>query len=103
MATKARIEFDFKKALKQASELERIADRIGTISRKNMQDTLQNVSGGWKGENAEIYLKKGEQLSEKIYTTADDLRQTAADIKAIAKKIYEAEMRALSIAKKRDY
>lgn len=103
MATREMIEFDFKKALGQADKIDGIADRLGRLSGTELGSTMQNLSAGWKGENASLYLNKGNNLQEKINGTAKELYSIASDIRTIARRIYEAEMAALSIASERTY
>lgn len=103
MATRATIEFDFRKALGQADKIEAIADRLGKLSESEFGDIMQNLSVGWKGDNASQYLSKGSRLQEKMNGTVKELYSVAADIREIAKRIYEAEMAALAIATDRIY
>ena len=97
MATRSQIEFDFKKALGQADKIEGIADRLQKISRKELENSLQNLSAGWKGESASLYLQKGNTLQEKIDATAESLYAVAADIRTIARRLYGAEIANLAI------
>lgn len=103
MATEASIYFDFQKALGEAGRIEDMADRLKRLSEKDFEGTLQSLSVNWKGENASAYLVKGERLQDKINGTGNDLRAVAADIRRIAKQIYDAEMAALEIARRREY
>lgn len=103
MATEASIYFDFQKALGEAGRIEEMADRLQKLSDKDFEGTLQNLSVNWKGENASAYLSKGERLQGKINQTGNDLRAVASDIRRIAKQIYDAEMAALEMARRRAY
>ena len=98
MASRATIEFDFRKALGQADKIEAIADRLGKLSEREFGDIMQNLSVSWKGDNASQYLSKGSLLQEKMNGTVKELYSVATDIREIAKRIYEAEMAALAIA-----
>ena len=103
MATRASIEIDFQRAKVQAAKLERIASQMNTLANQTLGGTLQNLSVGWKGENANLYIAKGNKLQEKINVTAGDLRGVASDIRKVAERIYRAEMEALSLAESRNY
>lgn len=103
MATRATIEFDFRKALGQADRIEAIADRLGKLSGIEFGDTMQNLSVAWKGDNASQYLSKGSRLQEKMNGTVKELYSVASEIRETAKRIYEAEMAALAIATDRSY
>ena len=56
MATRASIEIDFQRAKVQAAKLERIASQMNTLANQKLGGTLQNLSVGWKGENANLYI-----------------------------------------------
>ena len=103
MATRQSIEFDFRQAMAQADRIDTVADNLNNLSARRFEATMQNLSSNWKGENASAYRNKGERLQGKMNTTVNELRNTASDIRKIAKKLYDAEMAALDIATKRTY
>lgn len=103
MATRASIEFDFRKAIEQAKKLEEVADSLSTLSNSKMQSTLQSISTNWKGENAAAYIAKGNTLSEQITDSAGDLLAIANRIRTVAERVYRAELEALAIAEMRLY
>ena len=103
MATKESIEFDFQKALDQANRLDEIAAELKSLSADEFAGSMQNLAGGWKGENATLYLNKGQKLQDSMTSTAADLSGAASNIRTIAKRTYEAEMAALKIAETRRY
>ena len=103
MATRESIEFDFRKALSQADKIDTIANNLNRLSRTEFGGALQNVSAGWKGDNANIYLNKGSALQGKMDGTVKELYAIASDIRTIAKRLHDAEMAALEIALSREY
>ncbi|MBE5881918.1 MAG: hypothetical protein E7289_06410 [Lachnospiraceae bacterium] len=103
MSSRSTIEFNFTKAKQQADKLDAIANDLSRMSSSDFAGIMQNVSANWKGENASAYLAKGSTLQGKMDVTAKSLRGVAADIRAAAKRIYDAEMLALSIAESRTY
>lgn len=103
MATRESIEFDFRRALSQAEKIDMIADNLSRLSRAELGGVLQNVSAGWKGDNASIYLNKGSALQGKMDGTVRELYAIASDIRTIAKRLHDAEMAALEIASGREY
>lgn len=103
MMMREAIEFDFIKAKKQADRIDTIANNLGKLSGKELRDTLQSLSANWKGENASLYLSKGSALQGKMNKTVKELHAVAADIRMIAKRLYDAEMASLAIASARDY
>jgi uncharacterized protein YukE len=103
MATRASIEFDFHKAMKDADTVDGIADKLSKLAVDRFDGTMQNLAANWKGENASLYLNKGQKLESDMQNTAGDLRDIASDIRTIARRVYAAEMRALEIAERREY
>lgn len=98
MATRFSIEMDFNQAMRQADRLDELAEQLRSLSDNKFNGTLQNISSGWKGENATAYLAKGTTLKGKMTSTAGELSGIASDIRTIARRVYEAEMRALELA-----
>jgi WXG100 family type VII secretion target len=103
MATRASIEFDYKNALAQADKLDEIASSLDNLSGNKLNTTLQNLSSGWKGDNARAYINKGSKLKSRIDSTAGELHTIASEIREKAKRMYNAEMAALAIAEERNY
>lgn len=97
------IEMNFRQAKQQAAQLEELAVRLDNLAKKDLQETMQELSGVWKGENAEAYMRKGSRLGENIVATAANLKQIAATIRTTAQRTYETEMRAREIAIERKY
>lgn len=98
MATRASIEMDLKRATEQADQIESIASRMATLANSKFDGILQNLSANWKGNSASRYLNKGHVLKGNINRTASDLRAIAREIKAEARRVYDADMAALEIA-----
>ena len=103
MLTEAKINMDFRQAMAQADKVDNLADRLSQVANDQLGDTLQNLSYGWKGDNAEAYLKKGARLQGKITMSSSDLHSIASSIRTAAQRIYNAEMQALDIARNRSY
>ena len=101
MASKHEIEMDFKRAKDQARKLEAAAESLNNLSKNKFNGTLQSISNSWKGDSANLYLKKGAVLQEQMTSTALELNSIASDIRRIAEKIYEAEMRNWERARRR--
>lgn len=85
------VENNFQSAMAQAAKIDEITERLSVISDKKIGNTLQELSVGWKGENASAYLKKGAKLQERISNSSMELRGIAEDIRSRAKRIYESE------------
>ncbi len=98
---KNRIELDFDEAKRKADALDEIAARMEQTAAKDMENSMQLLAGGWKGENANAFLAKEGIIKNNIVSSAKELHAVAADIRTIARKLYEAEMAALRIATER--
>ncbi len=103
MSTQYEIVMNFKAAVAQANKLEDIAERLIRVSDNDYNNTLQNISSAWKGENAQAFISKSSLLIEKMDNTAESLRSAADTVRQIAINIYEAEMAALTVAREREY
>ena len=102
MKSSSEIRFDFQNAMEQAKKLDSLADNIERRVSNKLEEAAQNIHSAWKGDSATRYIGKTQELQQQTRQTARTLRDTAEDIRRIARRIYEAEMRALEIAQKRD-
>lgn len=98
-----KIDIDFEMMMMQANTLERIAEQMETLGSKSFETTLQSIAASWKGDNANLYLEKGEILKNNTITTAQNLRDIAQSLKARTKFLYSREKAAIEIAAKRTY
>lgn len=96
------IEMNFSRAKHQAEQLEEAASRLEKIASGSIDEALGTVSGNWKGENADQYLRKAQTVRDKLLTTSGDIKGTAQTVRTIAETIYKAEMAALELALKRN-
>lgn len=101
MKSSNEIRFDFQNAMEQAKKLDALAESIDRRAANKVEETAQSVHAAWKGDSAARYIGKTRQLSQQLHQTANTLRDTAEDIRSVARRIYEAEMRALRIAQSR--
>ena len=102
MSSLAEINFNDRKALKQASQLEAIATKIQNASRNELQGILQQVHSAWQSDSAPAYLQKGRKVQGDISTIGSNLKNIASTIRTVAQIIYEAELEAWRIAHERD-
>lgn len=91
MTTKQNVENNFRSAMAQAAKIDEIAESLAAVSDKKLGNTLQELSLGWKGENASAYLRKGAKLQDRMGNSSMELRGIAEDIRSRAKRIYESE------------
>ena len=97
MKNKTRIRIDFNKAKKEADRLDGIAEKLQKYADSNLENSIKGLSSAWTGDNSRMFLKKEGMIKTKMLKTARDLRAVAADIRRIAKQIYDAEMQAYEV------
>lgn len=97
------IQMDFQKAKNQAERLERIAKELGNAANQNLSGCMRDISSEWKGENAGVYVRKGYSVADGLNSAASGLNQAAAAIRTIAQNTYNAEKRAIELARARKY
>ena len=96
------IEFDFGQALKQASNLEDIAQEMKSLAKNRICDALQDISANWKSESATVFIRKSDSVRQDIAQTAEQLYEIAALIRSKAQEIYEADQAAARLAQQRN-
>lgn len=101
MKSRYQIRFDFQNAISQARKLDDLADRLERTVVRRMDDVASDLHAAWKSDSANRYIQKEQELKGSIKDTVDELRCIADDIRTIARRIYDAEMRALRIAQQR--
>ncbi|MBR3165723.1 MAG: WXG100 family type VII secretion target [Lachnospiraceae bacterium] len=98
MKTRAQINMNYREAMQQARDLDTLAGRIRSTANQKVEESMQLLSSGWKGNNATEFLRKYSELKRQILESAEELRSIADDIRTAARIIYNAEMEALRIA-----
>lgn len=98
MKTRAQINMNYREAMQQARDLDTLAGRIRSTANQKVEESMQLLSSGWKGNNATEFLRKYSELKSQILESAEELRSIADDIRTAARIIYNAEMEALRIA-----
>lgn len=102
MATRESIAFDLNRALRQADEIDSVANNLKRQARDKLDGSMQMLSRNWQGTNANAYIEKGNTLRGNVSSYASQLNGIASDVRTIAHNIYEAEMEALRIAEERE-
>lgn len=102
MKNKSQIKMDFTRAYQEADQVERIADKLIRLANKKMEQSMMHLSSAWTGTNSRYFLDKESQLKEDMIKTARRLNHVAEDIRGIARRVYDAEMRAYEIASHRN-
>lgn len=92
------IEFNYKDALAQARELDRISDEL-----LHIQTTLtrgqSELAGAWKGDSANLFADKVENLCGDIRKTAKATAGISGAVEVAAKAVKAAEDAAKEIVK----
>ena len=92
---------NYREAIQQARDLDTLADKVRSTANDKVEQSMQVLSSGWKGNNATEFLRKYGQLKQQILDSAKELNAIADDIRRTAKIVYDAEMAALRIAQTR--
>lgn len=101
MKSSSQIKFDFNNATQQARRLEELADQVEKDVVRGLEENIQMLRVVWTGEAARGFVRKEEQLHAQVKESAAELRHIAEDIRRIARRVYDSEMRALEIARRR--
>lgn len=97
------IRMDFNAANSQANQLDEIAKSLDNLVNTDLTNCLNSVGSNWKGDSANMYIKKGQTVGTNIKNVATNLRTAASTIRTIAGNTYNAEKRAIEAAQKRVY
>lgn len=103
MSGLSKIDIDFAAVMEQAARLGEIADSMKELAEKNFDGALQNIAQNWKGENASLYLTKGDTLETNMKDTAKRLKSIAESIENRARYIKSKEDHAINVAIRRTY
>ncbi|MGN0621796.1 MAG: WXG100 family type VII secretion target [Porcipelethomonas sp.] len=102
MKSQAVVKMEYKKALEQASKLEKYAKDISVIGKTGMQNELNSLSSQWKGEGANAFFRKISEMQAELSSVSGYISKVAESIRSSAERTYRAEMRAIQLAKQRD-
>lgn len=101
MSSLSELYFNYNKAKEQANQLEDIANRLSSAAKQDMEKILNDVNNAWKSDSAPAYIKKGQKVEADMNTTVNNLKDIARTIRAIAKRVYDAELAAWRVANER--
>lgn len=103
MSSYWQIQFDFNEARRQANKLDDIAQKLRSLAKKQIENSIDEIPSFWTGKSANLFVTKQNEMKQNIINTARELEEQADNIRKIAQLIYEAEQRALEIAQRREY
>ncbi|MBR1691922.1 MAG: WXG100 family type VII secretion target [Lachnospiraceae bacterium] len=95
MATASEIMFNYRKAMDQVKALNAIAADLKKIGNNSLSDCMNQVKKSWKGDNADAYVGKGNQLKQKVTKSSDNVSKVAGTLSSMAARIKDAELRNL--------
>jgi len=101
MKSQYQIKINFQQAKAEADRLEYVANQMKCLVYEKLAQSMREISYTWTGRSAYRFLRKQAFQLHYINTLIDAIYDVAADIRRIAKQIYEAEMRAYEIAVRR--
>lgn len=97
MASERQILINYNQVKSCAASLEEEASRLKKLADSEFSASIAELRSAWKGENAELYTQKCEQLKGEMLGTAKTLVSIASNIRARAKAIYDAEMESIRL------
>ena len=98
MKTEEEIYLEYKTAIAQADSFAACAADMKRTLSGGLMETAGIISASWKGEGASLFSSGCVSLNEDILEKEQILRNVSETVRLIAQNIYEAEMRAQSIA-----
>ena len=101
--TRQEIYLHYSGAMKQAAELEAVAGRMKELLDGDIADTFTDAESAFKGEAGRKFQIRGRDLTDRLKSCQISLRQNAAALKNLAERVFQADMDALMIARRRDY
>lgn len=100
---KSEIQLNYRRAIGQADELERLAGQLASLAAQTGENALQGIGNAWDGDSAGGYCRKGRRIILLMRQHSETLRKTAAVLRNAANSTYRAEMRSIEIANRRKY
>lgn len=100
--TQYSIKMDYTNAKREVNQLKDLASKIER-QKKKLLDCRNSLSKYWKSDSATAYLNKMLEKSEDLQAMANFLRQIADTAGTVAKNTYDADKRALDLAKQRSF
>ena len=94
------IAFHYQDAMAQAKDLKQASSDLNTILNNILRQEQSELSFAWKGENANMFLQKTEELYADIAKTVKLLSAVASAVEISAKAVKKAEDTAKEIASK---
>lgn len=103
MKTSYQIYCDYSKAISKAKTLESMAEKINSVAISEIVDGTANLNASWQATPMTVVRGKSVEIAEDLKNQSKNLMSIATAIRRIARRNFDAEMRSLELAKKRQY
>ncbi|MFT3952523.1 MAG: WXG100 family type VII secretion target [Oscillospiraceae bacterium] len=90
---------NYQKAAQQSARIEQLAEELRTIRNNRVSAEMNTVAGAWSGDGANAYFAKVNAWYAETEQAVEEMVSVAAALRKNAKTIYNAEMRALELAR----
>ena len=94
------ITFDYGKAIRQAEEVDRIAQDMRQIASRQMDTAAENLRVTWKGKAARQFLANLDRDRFAVMDRARELEELGKQIRSTAQIIREAETQAGMVSRR---
>ena len=101
MSSLSEINFNYNRAVRQAGQLEEVAQNLTRAASNDMESIFSEISRAWQSDSAPRYIQKGQKVQTDIGKIAKNLREIAKAIRTIAQRVRDAELEAWRIANER--
>lgn len=98
--TQYSIRMDYANAKQEVERLEDLAKNVER-QRKDIINYRNGLAVQWKSDSATAYLQKMMKRVEELQGIVETLKQIAETTRTVAENTYQADMRALELAKQR--
>ena len=84
----------YQRAAMRAEELESLAAGLRRLSGEEYESALSDIRCAWRGESAQQYLRRANELSQEIMHCSAELLMSAQSLRAEAAAVRDAKKRA---------
>ena len=92
--------FNYKQAINQASQIETVASDMLGMANKQLQSTMDSIGVCWRGGASQQFLNYCATTQAYIKTQVTNLQNVALQIREVARIIKEAEERAKELQRR---
>ena len=97
------IQLNYESVIREADRLEAIGRELDQLQKVAYLEAITELGNAWDGSVSDAFLRKANELKNRIGTTAFDLMTIGAETRRKAKRIRDAELAALDVAQNRTY